>query len=41
MNVQMPVMGGVEAVRRLYAKEKVEGRPPTRAVAMTARTISA
>jgi len=40
MDVQMPVMDGLEATRRLRAKEKELGRPPTRVVAMTAGAMS-
>lgn len=36
MDVEMPVMNGVEAVRRIRAWEKQEGRPATRIVAMSA-----
>jgi CheY-like chemotaxis protein len=40
MDVQMPVMDGVEAVRIIRAAEAVEGRPRTPIVALTANAMA-
>ena len=40
MDVQMPVMDGVEAVRRIRAAEAAEGRPRTPILALTANAMA-
>jgi PAS domain S-box-containing protein len=39
MDIQMPVMGGLEATRLIRAREQAEGRPRTRIMAMTANAM--
>lgn len=40
MDIQMPVMGGVEATRRIREHERVSGRAPTPIIALTANSMS-
>jgi CheY-like chemotaxis protein len=41
IDMQMPVMGGLEATRRIRAFERAQGRPRTPIVAMTANAMAA
>ena len=39
MDVQMPVMDGVSAVREIRARERASGRPRTPVIALTANAM--
>ena len=39
MDMQMPVMGGIEATRQIRAREEIDGRPRTPIIAMTAAAM--